>query len=73
MTSDEKPTEQGSMLKHTDEEVLTQSDQPNTTIDTVRAFKTKLTNAEGDIHQTSFKAEEVHDQLDCMEVKILAK
>ena len=28
MTSDEKPTEQGSMLKHTDEEVLTQSDQP---------------------------------------------
>ena len=46
---------------------------PNTTIDTVRAFKTKLTNAEGDIHQTSFKAEEVHDQLDCMEVKNLAK
>ena len=69
----EKPTEQGSMLKHTDEEVLTQRDHPKTTIDTVRAFKTKLTNAEGDIQQTSFKAEEVHDQLDYMVVKILAK
>ena len=44
------------MLKHTDEEVLTQRDHPKTTIDTVRAFKTKLTNAEGDIQQTSFKA-----------------
>ena len=62
-----------SMLKHTDEEVLTQRDQPKTTIDTVRAVKTKLTNAEGDIQQNSFKAEEVHDQLDYMEVKILAK
>ena len=73
MTSDEKPTEQGSMLKHTDEEVLTQRDQPKTTIDTVRAFKTKLTNAESDIQQTSFEAEEVHDQFDYMEVKILAQ
>ena len=73
MTSDEKPTERGSMFKHTDEEVLTQRGQPKTTIDTVRAFKTKLTNAEGDIQQTSFKAEEVHDQRDHMYVKILAK
>ena len=72
MTSDEKPTERGSMFKHTDEEVLTQRGQPKTAID-VRAFKTKLTNAEGDIQQTSFKAEEVHDQRDHMYVKILAK
>ena len=73
MTSDKKQTTQGSMLKHTDEEVLTQRDQPKTTHDTVRAFKTKLTNAEGDIQQTSFKTEEVHDQLDYMGVKILSK
>ena len=32
-----------------------------------------MTNAEGDIHQTSFNAEEVHGQLDYTEVKILAK
>ena len=61
------------MLKHTDEEVLTQRDQPETTHYTVRAFKTKLTNAEGDIQQTSFQTEEVHEQLDYMGVKILSK
>ena len=60
----QKLAEQGSMLKHTDEEVLTQTDQlKKTTIATVRSFKTKLTNAEDDSQQTSLHVCSISDIL----------
>lgn len=51
----QKLAELGSMLKCTDDKVLTQTDQLKTTIAMVKAFKTKLNHAENDLQQISLQ------------------